>query len=69
MHALAQPLLFAVVAFSRALACASASDLPRVESGGRVVVLDDSESGPDAWEGDARVELGPGKTPGTHSLV
>ena len=43
--------------------------MPRVESGGRVVVLDDFESSLDAWEGDARVELGEGAAPGSKALV
>lgn len=46
------------------------ANLPRVESGGRVVVIDDFEQGNlDAWGGDAKVEIGLGPTPGSHVLV
>ena len=42
---------------------------PRVESGGRVVVLDDFENGLGDWEGDAKLEMGQGAQPGSKALV
>ncbi|NLO72961.1 MAG: hypothetical protein GX100_02480, partial [candidate division WS1 bacterium] len=48
---------------------ACAAELPRVESGGRVVILDDFEQDLEAWEGDAEIEIAPGPGPGNHVLV
>lgn len=54
--------------FGLAMGCRG-TDLPRVESNGRVVVLDDFENGLGAWEGDAEAELGPGATKASKALV
>ncbi len=63
--------LIAVCLAAGASSTASRADgLPRVESGGRVVVIDDFEQGNlDAWSGSARVEIVPGDTPGNHVLL